>query len=175
MFGQVQQSAVVLSDINRTYDKLSTRYFNLLSRGADHPTNGFPTELDQVRVILNSMADKIQNYNGDITRLNDLVVSYGLKIKPILDKAESKFPAGTTVVPYSTVNTPGRLPETMLPKIPLDVMLDNSPEGVGQERGKELLEDTPWYFWKGMDLRIIGGALAVGAVALIFFARKKGQ
>jgi hypothetical protein len=159
--------------INQTYDKLSTRYFNLLARGADHPTEGFPRELDQIRTQLNSVAAVMQSWRGDINRLNDIVVNVGLKIKPVLDKIESKYPPGTMVPPGSSVSMPGRLAETLTPKIPPAELEKQAPEGIGAERGEELLDTyVPWWFVGGVDMRVVGAAV-VGLGLLAFFWRRR--
>jgi len=162
-----------LALINQTYDVLSTRYFNLLARGADDPVKGFPRELDLIRTQLDSVAFTIQSWRGDINRLNDIVVSVGLKVKPMLDKIESKYPVGTMVQPGSSVSMPGRLAETLTPKIPTSDLEANAEEGIGAARGNELLDSyIPWWFVGGVDLRVVG-AVVVGVGLLAFFWRRR--
>lgn len=163
----------VQQDINKTYDLLQTRYANLLARGADSPRGGFPHQMDNIRSQLDSVAYTIRNWRGPVERLNDIIVSVGLRVKADLDKIESKFPAGTMVIPGSTVHAPGRLPETMLPKIPMEDLASQAPEGIGMARGAELLNPSPWYFWNGMDLRIVGAAIVGGIVFIAWRAKTR--
>jgi hypothetical protein len=159
--------------IHQVYDVLQTRYQNLLARGADDPVKGFPRELDLVRNQLDSAAFTIRNWTGDINRLNDIVVSVGLKVKPVLDKIESKYPTGTMVQPGSNVSMPGRLAETLTPKISMDDLASDAKEGIGAARGHELLDSfIPWWFVGGMDMRIVGAAV-VGLGLLTFFWRRR--
>jgi hypothetical protein len=158
--------------IHQTYDRLSTRYQNLLARGADDPVSGFPQELDLVRNRLNSVAFVLQNWKGDVNRLNDIVVSEGLKIKPVLDKIESKYPPGSMVRPGSSVNQPGRLAETLVPTVPMNKLEASAPVGIGAARGGELLDTgVPWYFVSGIDLRIVGAV--VGGVGILVLLWRK--
>lgn len=161
-----------MSVINQTYNIYRDRYFRLLARGADDPRAGFQKDLDYARMRIDSVADAFKVFRSSPEKLNDIVVNVGLELKPIFDQIETRFPPGTKVVPGSSVHSPGRLPESTQPKLSPEHLAEEAPEGIGRERGAELLINVPWYFWKGVDLRVVLG-VAGGALLVTYFMKRR--
>ena len=76
------------------------------------------------------------------------------------------------MVPGSTVHVPFRMGETSQILYTPDELAEKAPEGIAQKIGIDLIQEAPWYFWNGIDLRVIG-AVVVGSVTLLWVWRKK--
>lgn len=166
-------TAATMAVIDMTYQTLRNRYQALLRRGARAE---FQQDMDYIRQQLDSIENAWPELINNPGRLYDVVVSVGTRIKPKLDKIESKYGEGTRVGPG---HFEAGLPESSMPKIAPGELLFSAPVGIGNKKGRDIIQPfSPWFYVSGVDLRIVGGVVA-GLVVLTvgqkWFQRRRGR